>query len=117
MLELVSPGQDQPPARLDFKHLAAVGNGSTGKHERPRRSRLPFGDLPGARPELAGELRLDQRLPQLIGRGPDVGDIDKTRLSHRSSPPNLALALRAPRGACARTCRSSARRSRGSAPG
>src|SRR5205085_6473948 len=59
-----------------------IGDAAVRQHQLPRRARFPVGLCRHAEPVLLHELRRGQRLPQLLARGADVGDVDKSAAAH-----------------------------------
>ncbi|BAB51072.1 mll4411 [Mesorhizobium japonicum MAFF 303099] len=81
---LIAPFDDQAPRRVDLEDLARVGDAAVGEDQFPAGADLPLALLIGAEEELPVELRVGQRLPELFGRGADVGHVNEA-VAHQSS--------------------------------
>ena len=53
-LELIPPGQHQPPRRIDLQHLARVADAAVGNHQPPRRRPSPICSPARCRPSTGG---------------------------------------------------------------
>src|SRR3984957_14487306 len=82
----VTPFDDETPGRIRLDDLAGIGNAAIRKAQLPRRARLPVALAKRTEPILLRELLRGQRGPQTLRRGFDVGDVDKSRVTHFSSP-------------------------------
>jgi hypothetical protein len=78
------PGIGEPPVRVGFEHdLSRIGDFyPLVEFQGQGRSGLPVG-LPGDIPVALGEGGIRQPLPEPLGRGADVGRVDKFWLAHR----------------------------------
>src|SRR5580698_6114762 len=109
-------GIGQPARRVIFQHLAVVP-ASAVLDQRKVSADFPFRRHFIAEPITRGLLGIGQRLEYLLrGRG-YVDHIDEFRLVTHHASPGFSLTRSAPAGVSARTFQSTARRSRGSAPG
>ena len=109
--ELIAPFDDQAPWRIDLEDLAAVGDAAVGDRPSSTPSLSSSRSASGAEQVLPVEFRVGQRLPELLGRGADIGHIDE---GVAMALPFEAL-LQVGEGGPAvrvRICRSSVRRSR-----
>ena len=80
------PGVGQPPVRVGrHDDLGRVGDpGPVRERDREGGAGLPVRLHGHAAPVALGEGRLGQRLPELLGRGADIGGVDELGLVHRS---------------------------------
>jgi cytoskeleton protein RodZ len=80
--KLIAPFEDQTAGFVDLEHAACVADAAIGNHQAPGRSGLPCGFLRASAPVEARELGFCKGLPQLVGRGADIGDVDKGLVRH-----------------------------------
>src|SRR5262249_2552356 len=86
-LEFVAPLEDQPPRPVAFDHLTRIADTAIRDHELPGRAWLPGRLVPRLAPVEPRELGLDQCLPELFRRGPDVGHIHELTCWHGITAP------------------------------
>src|SRR2546426_3127752 len=98
------PSQHQAPKRRALDYLADQIDRARCVEATmlPARSGFPVRHVLAA-PVLASEFRVEQRLPDLLRRCPDIRYIHELRLSHQRLLPVASGALATRPGACART--------------